>query len=83
MVWVLDLPSQEHYFISFLRDGQALENSLVLNKLTRNRCVSQNDNWFAYTEQYIALCNGIVVSVVKYTLLPSKNLFLGNDNKIR
>lgn len=75
--------SQEHYFISFPRDGQTLEDSLMLNKLTGNRVISQNANLFTYTEQRTALCNRILASAGKYMLFPSKKVFLGNQNKIR
>lgn len=65
-------PTQEHSFISFLRDAQTLEDLLMLNKLTGKRFINQNANWFTYTEQSTGLCNQILASAGMYILLPSK-----------
>lgn len=81
-VWALALPRQELYFISVPRDGQTLEDSLMLNKLTGNRFINQNANLFTYREGRTALCNRILASAGKYMLFPSTEVFLGNQNKI-
>lgn len=73
-MWALAWPSQERYFISFPRDGQTLEDSLMLNKLTGNRFINKNANLVTYMEQRTALCNRILASAGKYMLFPSKSL---------